>query len=660
MNSLSLRARYLLALGLLLMLIAGSAAVTASQLATIQTENERLHAALRLDGALKRLDGAIGEEEAAVYAPSSSDPSLRSAFQRGEFEVAADITQLEPYAAAARYAPSIHLLFDTVLQWRTWAKASTESAAGGGAAPPLGQGARLLENYREASGRLESMVADDARAETSRAADQTAWTIGLLLLFAMTVAATLVALSAVFLRSTLAPMRHLALRASALAQGDELAEIGPARRSDEVGDLQNALATWQALSRERLSISRTLSELSSGAGAEELAAIGGELVRVLFGASLVSVVAAGREGPRLLHRAGFRIDGEALAAQGGADLLARLEARVIDQAAVVRTELDSGEWDKGSRRLARELGLGPCIALPLRVGGSVVGAVTAVRLAGSPGFTELDVQRSDPVVAALAGALGSALVIEELREAKARLERADSQKNEFVASMSHEFRTPLNAVLGFTQLLLMETAGTLTERQHRYVANVETAGRHLLALINDLLDLAKVEAGRMEVRSEPVDLEEAVRPAIQQLQPAADGRAVELGLQLDCLPEAIGDRLRIQQVVLNLVSNAIKFTPAGGRVTVRVAATGVYAEIVVSDTGIGIAADQLGAIFEPFTQIEGGRTRREQGTGLGLSLTRRLVELMGGTIEVKSTVSHGSDFTVRLPLAESRREAVTR
>jgi signal transduction histidine kinase len=298
--------------------------------------------------------------------------------------------------------------------------------------------------------------------------------------------------------------------------------------------------------------------------------------------------------------------------------------------------------------------------VPLRVGGLVVGAVTAVRPLGAPAFTQTDVARSESLVVALAAAIRSALVIDELRSAKVKLEAADRQKNDFVASMSHELRTPLNSVLGFTQLLKMGAAGPLLDRQLRYVSNVESSGRHLLALINDVLDLAKIEAGRLDVASEPIGLGEIVSSAAGQLDAFAAERSVLLDVPEDGAVIAIGDELRLKQVVFNLLSNAIKFTPAGGCVSARVRVASDDALIEVSDTGVGIPPDKLDVIFERFTQIDSSITRPEQGTGLGLPLSRQLVELMGGQLMVASEVGKGSVFTVVLPREPGKLQAVAR
>jgi signal transduction histidine kinase len=472
-------------------------------------------------------------------------------------------------------------------------------------------------------------------------------TILLLVLFAITLGGALAGLSIIFLRSTLAPVRDLARRATSLARGEELELRDQRKRSDEVGELQDALTTWQAALRERLTIDQTLSELSSSADPAELASLGADLVRTLFDAALVTVSVAGSGGSRLLHRTGPHsslIDADVVGTSGEFP-----GEGAVGTEAPVLSELSPLELDTAAPEHAAALDHGRCLWVPLRVGGLVVGAVTAIRPPGAPAFTAAEVERSESLVVALAAAIRAAQVIGELRSAKIKLEAADRQKNDFVASMSHELRTPLNSVLGFTQLLLMGTAGPMLDKQRRYVSNVEVSGRHLLALINDVLDLAKIEAGRLDVASEPISLGEIVSSAVAQIDAFASERSVQIKFAVNRPAIAIGDELRVKQVVFNLLSNAVKFTPSGGRVKACVSVDPDHARIEVSDTGVGIPADKLDAIFDRFTQIDSAGARPEQGTGLGLTLSRQLVELMGGRLVVASEMGKGSVFTVVLP-----------
>jgi PAS domain S-box-containing protein len=238
--------------------------------------------------------------------------------------------------------------------------------------------------------------------------------------------------------------------------------------------------------------------------------------------------------------------------------------------------------------------------------------------------------------------------LSERVEAEAMRQESEA-KSRFVAAMSHELRTPLNSILGFSQLLAGAGAGDLNDRQLRYVGHIETSGRHLLALINDVLDLSKVEAGQMEVELEPIELQPLLDEAVSQVKPMADIKP------LDVLVEPMppiwirADRRRFLQVMLNLLSNAIKFTPPGGLIKIGAVRAGRSAEIAVSDTGIGIPAADRERIFEEFTQVERPAAEQAEGTGLGLALSQRLLQLMRATIKVESEEGVGSTFTITIP-----------
>jgi len=239
----------------------------------------------------------------------------------------------------------------------------------------------------------------------------------------------------------------------------------------------------------------------------------------------------------------------------------------------------------------------------------------------------------------------------EIREKTRQLEVASRHKSEFLANMSHELRTPLNAVIGFADALRAKMVGAVNDKQAEYLDNIREAGEHLLALINDVLDLSKVEAGRMELALARFDLPQAIAQAMTQVRPRALREGIELGKKIDPrLGEFEADERKLKQVLLNLLSNAIKFTPQGGRVDVCAAAKGKFLEIAVKDTGTGISAADQARLFEMFQQFGRDDARKAEGTGLGLALTKRLVELHGGAIRVASAPGEGSTFTVSLPL----------
>ncbi|HEY2065475.1 MAG TPA: ATP-binding protein [Gemmatimonadaceae bacterium] len=251
------------------------------------------------------------------------------------------------------------------------------------------------------------------------------------------------------------------------------------------------------------------------------------------------------------------------------------------------------------------------------------------------------------------------------RAARAEAEAANQAKSEFLAVMSHELRTPLNAVLGYAELLDLGVVGSLTPEQRQQIGRITASGRHLLGLVNEILDLAKVEAGRLSVERIPTSAAEVVEAAVVLSQPQAEGRGLRLRTPQD-IPRSLqflGDRDRVLQVLANLLSNAVKFTEPGGEIRVEVAEAqrsassrhlhgdGPWVVIKVIDTGIGIPQGQLDSIFAPFVQVEGGHTRQRDGTGLGLTISRRLARLMRGDVTVTSTPHQGSEFSVWLPAA---------
>ncbi|NJD77008.1 MAG: PAS domain S-box protein [Candidatus Methanoperedens sp.] len=242
---------------------------------------------------------------------------------------------------------------------------------------------------------------------------------------------------------------------------------------------------------------------------------------------------------------------------------------------------------------------------------------------------------------------------EKIRIEKERLAEISRAKSEFLANMSHELRTPLNAIIGFSELLKNKAAGKLTEKQGHYVENVLISSKHLLSLINDILDLSKIEAGKIELIIEKVSVPEIIDVSITLINEKATKHNITLKKELDPRLDYIeADPQRFKQVLFNLLSNAVKFSKDGGTVTITAKKDGAMAEFRVRDTGIGIKEENLGKLFMAFEQLEAGISKAYEGTGLGLSITKKLVELHSGTITAESKYGEGSTFTFLLPIAQ--------
>jgi signal transduction histidine kinase len=334
--------------------------------------------------------------------------------------------------------------------------------------------------------------------------------------------------------------------------------------------------------------------------------------------------------------------------------------------------LPKGEGATGQLAVTREPVQIPDIAAPnayhgrmrdvlLRMGHRALLAVPLISEAHIVGG--LVVNRREPgefapdVIALLRTfATQSALAIQNARlfheiEIKSRqLETASQHKSEFLANMSHELRTPLNAIIGFSEILGERMFGELNEKQEEYLKDIHASGQHLLALINDILDLSKIEAGRMELELIDFDLPTAIDNALTLVRERAGRRGIALHQAAEeGLGQIRGDERKVKQVLLNLLSNAIKFTLDGGRIEVRARAVDGSVEVSVRDTGVGIAPEDQEAIFEEFRQV-GTAAKKVEGTGLGLALSRKFIELHGGRIWVQSQVGAGSTFTFTIPV----------
>ncbi|MFN3531812.1 MAG: ammonium transporter [Candidatus Brocadia sp.] len=240
---------------------------------------------------------------------------------------------------------------------------------------------------------------------------------------------------------------------------------------------------------------------------------------------------------------------------------------------------------------------------------------------------------------------------EELQKANIALEKANRLKSEFLATMSHELRTPLNAIIGFAEVLRDEITGTLNAEQKEFVCDIHSSGQHLLNMINSILDLSKIEAGKLELLYEEFPVEDAINEVLNAIVGFSNKKGISIHTHVhEDIPHLTADKVKFKQIMFNLLSNAVKFTPENGRITINAKHLNQDVQIAVSDTGIGIKPEDMDKLFEPFRQVDGSYARRYEGTGLGLALTKRLVELHGGRIWVKSEYGKGSTFTFTLPL----------
>lgn len=241
----------------------------------------------------------------------------------------------------------------------------------------------------------------------------------------------------------------------------------------------------------------------------------------------------------------------------------------------------------------------------------------------------------------------------ELRQSKAFAEAANITKSEFLANMSHELRTPLNSIIGFSDLLLEKIAGELNEKQIRYVTNISTSGKHLLNIINDILDISKIEAGRMEFIHEEISIHTAINEVMATLSPIAVRKNIEIIKNIDKSIEIIRvDKTKLKQILYNLINNAIKFTDSGGRVTLDVQSKNEKLVFKIIDTGIGIMKEDQDKLFTVFSQLDTANNRIYEGTGLGLAVVKKLVEMHNGVVWVESEIGKGSTFAFEIPVEQ--------
>ncbi|HXV49230.1 MAG TPA: GAF domain-containing protein [Candidatus Binatia bacterium] len=302
------------------------------------------------------------------------------------------------------------------------------------------------------------------------------------------------------------------------------------------------------------------------------------------------------------------------------------------------------------RPLLRQLGYRSLLVVPLLREDRIMGGLSIYRRRRG-NFSPEVVKLLQTFATQSVLAIQNARLFREIEEKSQQIEAANRHKSEFLANMSHELRTPLNAIIGFSEVLQERLFGELNEKQAEYTDDILTSGRHLLSLINEILDLSKVEAGRMELEVATFDLPLAIDNARTFVRERATRHGINLDVTVDeRLGDIVGDERKIKQILLNLLSNAVKFTPEGGRIGINARQANGAVEISVTDTGIGIAPEDQPKIFEEFRQVGGDYSHKSEGTGLGLTLAKKFVELHGGRIWVESEVGKGSRFTFTLPV----------
>jgi GAF domain-containing protein/anti-sigma regulatory factor (Ser/Thr protein kinase) len=333
------------------------------------------------------------------------------------------------------------------------------------------------------------------------------------------------------------------------------------------------------------------------------------------------------------------------------------ERSIMSRPVVLRTTVAaedlSADPTLSDSRFALRIGTRSVLAVPLMREGRPIGVFVLARYTVRP-FSDREIQLAETFADQAAIAIENVRLFSEIQQKSHELEVASRHKSEFLANMSHELRTPLNAIIGFTDVMLQQMFGPLNEKQSEYLEDVRDSGTHLLSLINDILDLSKIEAGRVELETSRFSLAEAIDNALTLVRERASHHGITLAA--DIAPDVgtiAADERKLKQIVVNLLTNAVKFTPDGGWVGISARCDGDDVHVAVRDTGIGIAPEDQDRVFEEFQQVGKDPERSREGTGLGLTLSKRFVELQGGRIWVESEVGKGSTFSFTIPVRQT-------
>jgi signal transduction histidine kinase/HAMP domain-containing protein len=456
------------------------------------------------------------------------------------------------------------------------------------------------------------------------------------------VIAAVVLLSYRSARTITSPLEHLAEAAQKIEAGDLGVRID-VRSSYEVGTLERAFDTMARSLQERDRAQQEYLDEVRTVNAVSDAVVGVTDRERIFAESLNRLVAL------------VKADAAAIVLREGAgQLLIAASASNIDPAAAASIATDvlsakTGDPDVVQRSEIPYGNLRSAAHVPLSTRGLITGLLS-VYFKGEAEITESEARTLRTVARLVSVAKENADLVGELRDNNFALERANRLKSEFLANVSHELRTPMNAIIGYSKLMLDGLDGELNAQQEADLQRVTTAADNLLGLINGLLDLSKIEAGRMEINVEEVDVRPIVEDVVALVRPQSDSKELDVRANIPIeLPTIFVDRARFRQVLVNLVSNAVKFTDAGA-VTVSATSDEGWVTLSIADTGIGISPDAQAYIFDEFRQADASTTRRYGGTGLGLAISKRLVALHGGRIWVESGPNGGSVFSFTMPV----------